>query len=389
MAAANPFTKGVFVPLSGEDAKSFRGPLVVAGGVAHDATPYFQTLIDVGNVISQFGHNPYNPLPLLKMQQLSRQIQPGLQSAMNNPALRPHVLPMAQGMQTFLKHSANLIQMRLKTSHHVARAPKILVPISMSIAAGATLTGVQVRNPYLGASGGATGVYQSPWTITSFRTSNGESGALLPIRLTQFLIGGHDFVAAALAGLTYTAGGAPAVQGWPAAAFAETKRSNWKTEVQPWNVVSVNGGGTGFGSIMTETGFLQVGIFNGGAQTYVDTYSVYCNATLCGSPFAVAQWTQIDAFKKAFAPLNLQTQMAMKLAGDSDGWTRTAVQADDPSISTDGMNNQYVLIDRLAALAGNTDRMLSNPNPNWAMSDEFVDGRAYGMPLADGAEYVG
>ena len=44
--------------------------------------------------------------------------------------------------------------------------------------------------------------------------------------------------------------------------------------------------------------------------------------------------------------------------------------------------------DRLAALAGNTDRMLSNPNPNWAMSDEFVDGRAYGMPLADGAEYV-
>src|SRR6185369_2865299 len=115
-------------------------------------------------------------------------------------------------------------------------------------------TSIQVRNPYLGATDGATGPYQYPWTITAFRTSNGESGALLPIRITQFLIGGHDFVAASLAGLTYAGGGAPATQGWPAGAFAETARKIWMSTVQPWNVVAMHGAGTGFGSIMTETG---------------------------------------------------------------------------------------------------------------------------------------
>lgn len=389
MATENPFARGLFVPLGGDDAKNHRGLTLMLGGQAFDPTPYFQATVQLGNYITQFGAAPYNPLPLLKMQQMSKNIRPSLMAAANhpNPAIRQAAAPMVHGMQAFLSNSNKLIQMRLRTSHQIARAPKILVPISMSIAAGGSLTAVQVRNPYLGASGGATGQYQSPWAITSFRTSNGESGALLPIRISQFLIGGHDFVAAALAGLTYTAGGAPATQGWPAAAFAETKRGNWKTEVQPWNVVAQNGGGTGFGSVMTETGFLQVSVFNGGAQTYVDTYSVYCNATLCGSPFAVAQWTQIDAFRKAFQPLNLQTQMAMKLAGDSDGWVRQAIAPDDPSVSTNG--NPYLLIERLAQLQGNNERLLESPPAGMAMGDGFIDPRSAGFELIDDAEYVG
>ncbi len=387
----NPWDRGLFVPLgSAEQAKAARGALVIhAGGEYFDATPFFLAQLKIGEYITEIGRNPYNPVPLMRMQNMARTMAPAMARAVQqSPAIAQVARPLNAGMQSYLKNSQQLIQMRLKTSYKVGRAPKILVPISMSIAAGATLAQVQIRNPYLGASGGATGMYQFPWTITSFRTSNGESGALLPIRLTQFLIGGHDYVAASLAGLTYAAGGAPATQGWPAAAFAETKRSHWATEVQPWNVISQHGGGTGFGSIMTETGFLQVGVFNGGSQTYVDTYSVYCNATLCGNPFADAKWTQVDAFRKSFAPLALQAPLAMQLAGDATRHIGQAVDRDDQNVSGDNSYIQpWLWASRLEGFNNTLNRFLDSPPEGLAMGDTFYDAQSMGFPLSDGAVY--
>lgn len=383
----SPYANGILVPLGGADAaKALPGGAIVhLGGTYYDARPYFQAMVDLGANIASFGANPYDPRALLRMQAMSKQILPALQKARAmHPTVREHVAPMVAGLASYLKNSQQLIAMRLRTSHKIGRAPKILVPISMSIAAGATLAAVQVRNPYLGATGGATGMYQFPWTITSFRTSNGESGALLPIRLTQFLIGGHDYVAASLAGLTYTAGGAPATQGWAAAAFAETKRSHWQTEVQPWNVIAQHGGGTGFGSIMTETGFLQIGVFNGGAQTYVDTYSVYCNATLCGNPFGDAKWTQVDAFRKAFAPLALQAPLAMRLAGDASSWVKQAgVPVDDSSY---GQNDPFAQFARMQAFGPMINGLVEDAE-SLAIGSEFYDPSSMGLSLQDGASY--
>ena len=314
----NPYGRGLVVKLDGAEADNPPpGAMVVSlGGTKYDLAPYHRAFLDLGAMIEAVVRHPLDPRPLLAMQRFASHQRPAMVRALqSHPAVAQVVHPMVQAMSSYLKSSQKLIGMRLRTSHHIARAPKILVPISLSIAAGAATTQIQVRNPYLGASGGDTSQYKSPWAITSFRTSNNESGQLSPIRITQFLLGGHDFVAAALAGLTYAAGGAPAVQGWNPAAFAETKRGNWKTEVQPWNVVAVHGGGFQLGSVMTETGFLQIGVSNTGTQTYIDTYSVYCNATLCGSPFAHAAYTQVDAFRKAFAPLALQAPLSFELAG--------------------------------------------------------------------------
>ena len=350
-----------------------------------DLAPYTRTYLALGAMVQQFSKNPYDARQLINMQRLASQVRPALNRALqDHPAVRQIAHPMVQAMSSYLQSSQSLIKMRLRTSYQIARAPKILVPISMSIAAGGTLTGVQVRNPYLGASGGMTGQYQSPWAITSFRTSNGESGALLPIRITQFLLGGHDFVAAALAGLTYTAGGAPATQGWAAGAFAETKRGNWKTEVQPWNVVASHGGGTGFGSVMTETGFLQIGVFNGGAQTYVDTYSVYCNATLCGSPFANAAYTQVDAFRKSFAPLALQAPLSLALAGAADAHLDQALDADDPRWT----NEPNSWMGKVRDFGGFIDRLTNTPGgfDHMAVGTDFLDPSR--MSLAPSAEYV-
>ena len=387
MANENAFNGELFPRLDGAVAVSPPAgviPLKV-GGEYIDLAPYTRTYLALGAMVTQFSKNPYDARQLVAMQKLASQVRPALNRALQDqPAVRQIAHPMVQAMSSYLQSSQSLIKMRLRTSYQIARAPKILVPISMSIAAGGTLTGVQVRNPYLGASGGMTGQYQSPWAITSFRTSNGESGALLPIRITQFLLGGHDFVAAALAGLTYTAGGAPATQGWGAGAFAETKRGNWKTEVQPWNVVASHGGGTGFGSVMTETGFLQIGVFNGGAQTYVDTYSVYCNATLCGSPFANAAYTQVDAFRKSFAPLALQAPLSLALAGAADSHLDQALDADDPRWT----NEPNSWMGKVRDFGGFIDRLTNTPGgfDHMAVGTDFLD--PTGMSLAPGAEYV-
>lgn len=387
MATDNTFNGDLFPRLDGAVAVNPPAnviPLKV-GGEYIDLAPYTKTYLALGAMVQQFSKNPYDARQLVAMQKLASQVRPALNRALqDHPAVRQIAHPMVQAMSSYLQSSQSLIKMRLRTSYQIARAPKILVPISMSIAAGGTLTGVQVRNPYLGASGGMTGQYQSPWAITSFRTSNGESGALLPIRITQFLLGGHDFVAAALAGLTYTAGGAPATQGWGAGAFAETKRGNWKTEVQPWNVVASHGGGTGFGSVMTETGFLQIGVFNGGAQTYVDTYSVYCNATLCGSPFANAAYTQVDAFRKSFAPLALQAPLSLALAGAADSHLDQALDADDPRWT----NEPNSWMGKVRDFGGFIDRLTNTPGgfDHMAVGTDFLD--PSGMSLVPGAEYV-
>lgn len=389
--ATNPYRRGLFVALSGAEAQQppAGACIVNISGTAYDMAPYLGAVAEIGNYIAQFGANPLDARALMRLQNMAKIMRPAVAQSLTMPQpIRQTVAPLAKGMAQFMQNSQKLIQLRLKTSYRVARAPKILVPICLSIAAGASTTGIQVRNPYLGATGGATGQYQSAWSITSFRTSNGESGALLPIRLTDFTIGGHNFVAAALNGLTYSAGGAPATLGWPAAAFAETKRSHWATEIQPWNVIAQHGGGTGFGSVMTETGFFQLGVFNGGAQTYVDTYSVYCNATLCGNPYLSRDWTQVDAFRKSFAPLNLQAPLALRLAGEASS-PRWAVEGgiaqDDPSVAA---TDPYVQAARSFALLGNaTQHLLDNPE-SMMVGDDFVDPRSMGIDLSDGASYV-
>lgn len=384
----NPYAKGLLVPLSGATAQNPPPgtPVVMLAGTPHDISPYLNAYVDLGAMVSQFARSPMDPRALINMQQMSQKLIPAIRMARNAPpAVRQVLSPMVTALANYNKNAQQLIAMRLKTAYKVSSAPKILIPVSLSIAAGATATGMQVRNPYLGATGGSRGPYLYPWCITSFRTSNGESGALLPIRITQFLLGGHDYVAASLAGITYTITAAPAVQGWPAAAFAETKRGNWKTEIQPWNVVANHGGGTGFGSIMTETGFLQLGVFNGGSGTYVDTYSVYANATLCGSPFEDAQWTQVDSFRKAFAPLALQAPLAMKLAGDANTWLGSVLDRDDNRYAG---NPAHMWVSRIDKVMQEINGFLENPPEGTAMGDTFFDASAMGFPLPEGAHYV-
>lgn len=392
MAQENPYRRGLIVKLEGAEAtQPPAGSVVIrAGNDTYDVAPYHRAFVDLGMMIEAVVRHPMDPRPLLMMQKFAQQQRPALQHALqSHPAVRQIVNPMVQAMGSYLASSQKLIGMRLRTSHHIARAPKILVPISMSIAAGGTLAQVQVRNPYLGASGGDTSQYKSPWAITSFRTSNGESGALLPIRITQFLLGGHDFVAAALAGLTYAAGGAPATQGWAAGAFAETKRGNWKTEIQPWNVVATHGGGTGFGSVMTETGFLQIGVFNGGTQTYVDTYSVYCNATLCGSPFTTAAYTQVDAFRKAFAPLAFQAPLSFALAGAVERHVTEALPQADYNQLPAGLE-PWAWANKIGDVSGNIDRIVNDRGimDSLVAPEEFLDPAAYGVPLQGDARYT-
>ena len=378
----NPFERGLIIRLEGATAteEAMRGRAVVKiEGSPYDVTPYLQAYEALGANITSFSKNPYNTHALLNLQKLSHQLHPSLKRMSTaSPGVRQFLHPMVQGLASYMKNAQSLVKMRLKTSHHLARSPKILIPISLSIAAGGTTASIQVRNPYLGATDGATGPYQYPWTITAFRTSNGESGALLPIRITQFLIGGHDFVAASLAGLTYAGGGAPATQGWPAGAFAETARKIWMSTVQPWNVVAMHGSGTGFGSIMTETGLLQIGVFNGGGGTYVDTYSVYANATLCGNPFTIAKWTQVDAFRKAFAPLHLQAPLAMKLAGDAMSHVGSAMDRDDPNYDA----GPYGFADRISRDMREIEGFLDNPPEGVAMGDVLGAPEDFGRTLS-------
>lgn len=387
-AASNPYSKGLIVALGNAQVDNPAPGTVVtrlAGGY-YDIAPFLGAFLDLGNMVTQFSRNPYDPRPLVRMQSMAQGLLPVLRNTRNQPAIiREAISPMVQSMTSYLKNSQQLLQQRLRTSYQIARAPKILIPICLNIAAGVTITAIQIRNPYLGASGGQPGTYNFAWAITSFRTSNNESGQLSPIRITQWLFGGHDYVAASLGGVTFAGGGAPAVQGWPAAAFGETKRGNWKTEVQPWNVIAQHGGGTGFGSIMTETGLLQLAVNNGGTGAFVDTWSVYANATLCGNPLTEAKWTQLDMLRKSFAPLKLQAPIAMKLAGEADSWILAGVEDDDPKI---GQGHPYRFASQVTPLLAEIEGFLDAPPEGAAMGPWAGSPEQHGFQLQGGATYA-
>lgn len=367
--STNPWASGLLVPIGAADQVRPEHNAVTIGGRIYDARPYFQAFTEIGANLSSFARSPYNIAPIANLQRVTSQIAPHVSSlSRQGPAVREVMGPMVSALANFAAQSKKLVGMRMKTQVHISRAPKILIPISLSIAAGASTTGIQVRNPYLGATGGGTdGGYQYPWAITSFRTSNNENGQLQDKRLTAFILGGHDYVGAALGGVTYTGGGAPATQGWPCAAFAETKRGNWKTEVQPWTTVANHGAGVGWGSVMTETGFLSVSVFNGSAGTYNDTYSVYANATLCGNPFTDARFSQSQVFKSSFVPLALQAPMAMRLAMDASKHIGQVVAGDDPSMNDLGPLQWLRNVDRasqqLNGLLGDSGLMVDVGDP--------------------------
>lgn len=383
---ADPFGRGLFIQLGAAETPSDGAAIIKIGSANYDITPYLGATAAMGNLTQSFMKNPYDPRPLQAMQQLANRVVPAIRASSRHPVARKALGPLLNATASMVKHTQQMAAMRWKTAHHLARAPKILIPVCLAIAPGATTAGIQIRNPYLGATGGQVGgQYNAPWTITCFRTSNNESGVLNPIRLTDFTLGGHNFVAAALGGLTYSAGGAPATLGWPAASFAETARKIWQSSIQPWNVVGASGEGTGFGSIMTETGFLQIGVFNGSAGTYVDTYSVYCNATLCGSIFGNAATTQIDMFRHAFAPMAMQGPLAMRLAGDAQVHVAGAIDGDDRRYTNQQMG-PAAFISRIDQNTHAINQFLDNPDPGIAMGEPIDFGNLPG--LGDGASYM-
>ena len=278
---------------------------------AVNVAPAFKMLSELGAYIDIFHKNPYDYRPLLAMRNVGKRAIPLFQQIGANPALREHFNPLASSLAQTLKIAQHAAKLRIKAAHDMARRPLIIVPVSINQALGGTTT-VQVRNPYLGSSGGQAvlDTYKAPWSITAFRTSNNESGQIQGVRMTQWLIGGHDYVNAALAGLTYLTP-TPPNQGWAAASFAETKRVHHSTAFEPWNLTAESSAGWGF--IMTETGYLQVGVTNvNQGATYTDTYSVYVRATLCGSPFE----RDIEHFRRSFLPLHRQYAGALKIAQD-------------------------------------------------------------------------
>lgn len=364
---SNPFARGIFVPLGSAEPQPGMSVLTL-GGERYDISPFAYAQMRLGAIVNQFHRNPINPGPLLQLQHMANQMMPQLRqhATAMHPAVQAAVHPLVQGLGSFLKSSQQLIGIRLKTAHAIGKAPKILVPICLNVASGVTTGQIQVRNPYLGASGGYLGGYTAPWAITSFRTSNNESGQLSPIRMPNFIIGGHDYAVAGIQGLTYVvAANQPAVLGWPAAAFAETKRSRWYTEVQPWTVVAAAGAGVGYGSIMTETGFFAITVFNGGAQTFQDTWSVYCNATLCGNPFRDARWAQEEVIRSSFVPLQHQASYAMKLMSDAQYHIGEIIPDDNSKIvdKTYGWLNKPDLAEAIDKLIG---------NPELAMGETFA-----------------
>ncbi len=194
MADMTQWKDGLFPAIGSADKARDGAAIVKLGSGLYDAAPYYAWVKELAGATDAIMKSPYNPAPIRKIRQLGMMIAPTITKL---PApVRTELSPLLGGLAVFVKHAQYLINLRLKTAYHLARSPKILVPIGISQAAGTTLAGVQVRNPYLGASGGAVGQFTAPWAITSFRTSNNENAQLQQIRLTQFLIGGHDFVAA-------------------------------------------------------------------------------------------------------------------------------------------------------------------------------------------------
>jgi hypothetical protein len=282
-----------------------------------DITDMFRMQVELGNYTAQFHASPYDHRPLMAMRNLGQRALPMFHQLQRHPGLNEQFGGMAQHLASLLKTSQSAARLRIKAAHDMARRPLQLVPLNWSLAFGTTSDAIQVRNPYLGSSGGVavSDQYRAPWSVTAFRTSNNENGQLNPIRITQWLIGGHDYVAAAVAGLTNlgAVGTVSTDNGWPAAAFTETARKHHSTAFEPWNLTSEQS--AGFGFIMTETGFLQIRIRNAaGSGTYVDNWSVYIRATLCGSPFS--SHTDVSHMARSFVPIAHQYSQAARIAGD-------------------------------------------------------------------------
>ena len=123
---------------------------------------------------------------------------------LGNTPLRQIFRPMEHATHAMLSASQAAIRLRLKAQHNMAQRPLQIVPIPCSIPINGNII-VQVRNPYLGNSSGMAvmGEYKAPWSVTAFRTSNNESGQLQGIRIPSWIIGGHEYVTAALGGLTH------------------------------------------------------------------------------------------------------------------------------------------------------------------------------------------
>jgi len=298
---------------SSEEAKDGVWVRTKVGSV--NIKPAFRMLTELGGYIDLFQKNPYDYRPLIAMRNVGRRAIPLFQQIGANPTLKEHFQPLASSLATTLRIAQHAAKLRIKAAHDMARRPLIIVPIPINQALGGVTT-AQVRNPYLGSTGGQAvlDTFRAPWSITAFRTSNNENGQIQGVRMTQWLIGGHDYVNAALAGLTYLTTSPPtATLGWGAASFAETKRVHHSTAFEPWNLTAESSVGWGF--IMSETGYLQVGVYNvNQGATYTDTYSVYVRATLCGSPFD--RHTDVEQFRKSFVPLHKQYRGALKIAQD-------------------------------------------------------------------------
>lgn len=293
------------------------GSVVVStsrGGV--DISDVFKIHVDLGNALQAFHANPYDHRPLQAMRHIGTRSIPLFNQLHKYPALMEQFGPMATHLSNILRVAQTAAKLRVKAAADMARRPLQIVPVPLAIGAGASFTAIQIRNPYLGATGGVaiSDQYKAPWSVTAFKTSNNENGQLSPIRIANWTIGGHNYTQAALQGLTYAGMGAvpPALQGWGAPAFAETKRTHHSTAFEPWHLTAESSAGWGF--IMTETGFLQLDVINASGSPYVDTYSVYIRATLCGSPFD--RFTDPTALAHAFVPMVHQYHQAARIAGD-------------------------------------------------------------------------
>ena len=283
-----------------------------------DVADVFKVHVDLGNALAAFHANPYDYRPLQQMRRIGTQSIPLFNQLSKYPALMEQFGPMASHLSNILRVAQTAAKLRVKAAADMARRPLQIVPVPLSIGAGSSFTAIQIRNPYLGATGGIaiSDQYKAPWSVTAFKTSNNENGQLSPIRIANWTIGGHNYTQAALQGLTYAGTGsvAPALQGWGAPAFAETKRTHHSTAFEPWHLTAESSAGWGF--IMTETGFLQLDVINASGSPYVDTYSVYIRATLCGSPFD--RFTDPTALAHAFVPMVHQYHEAARIAGEWD-----------------------------------------------------------------------
>lgn len=281
-----------------------------------DITDLFTPMVELGANLNAFQQNPYDYRPLLAMRRTGQRAMPLFNQLRQYPSLANQFGPIASSMSNMLKVAQSAAKLRIKAAADMARRPLQVIPISLSIAPNTTTGGIQIRNPYLGSTGGVavSDQYKAPWSIVAFRTSNNENGQLQTVRITQWQIGGHDYVAAALGGVTFLGGGQASAQGWAASAFSETARKHHSTAFEPWNLTAESSAGWGF--IMSETGYLQLAVNNGvnAASTYEDTWSVYVRATLCGSPFE--RHTDPSALAHAFIPMQHQYTQALRIAGD-------------------------------------------------------------------------